>query len=116
MSPQDYWHGEPELMGAYRKAYRIEKEEQNWMMWLQGYYFYIALNTVVQNALGNSKGKPLEYPKEPLQIFPPTEEEKKQAEEEAVEALVSRLNHITEVINNDKRNHNQPNSERLRNG
>ena len=116
MSPSDYWHGDPELMGAYRKAYKIEKEEKNWELWLQGYYFYIALSVIVQNALGASKGKPVEYPDKPLDIFPPTEEEKKQAEEEALNALVNRLNRITEVIKNDQRNHNKPNSERHGNG
>lgn len=111
MSPDDYWHGDPELMGAYRKAYRIEKEERNWEMWLQGYYFYIAISTVVQNALGGSKSKPAEYPKEPLPIFPPTEEEKRQAEEEAKEALIQKLNRFAENIrSNDERDNNKSDS------
>lgn len=98
MSPEEYWHGDVELMGAYRKAYRIIREERNYDMWLQGYYFYSALTAVVHNALSKTGDKPLEYPKEPFRIFPMTEAEKKAEKEKATQEFIDKMNAIADKI------------------
>jgi len=102
MSPEEYWHGDAELMGAYRKAYRIQKEERNFELWLQGYYFYMALSTIVQNVLSKKGEKLAEYPKKPIEIFPPTKEEEEQRKEEELENLIQRMNAIGDAI--DRKN------------
>ena len=47
MSADEYWHGSPELMQAYRLAYKIRKQERNWELWLQGLYFCHALDDLL---------------------------------------------------------------------
>ena len=97
MSAEEYWHGDPELMQAYRKAYRIRKEERNWELWLQGLYFCHALNVALSNAF-DDKAK-AEYMSEPLKIFPPTEEElEEKSRKEAIE-LKRRLDAFAERFN-----------------
>lgn len=98
MTPEEYWHGDAELMGAYRKAYRIKREERNYELWLQGYYFYTALTTVVHNALGKKGDKPLEYPKEPFRIFPMTEAEKQAEKDKATQEFIDKMNAIADKI------------------
>ena len=43
MSPDDYWHGDPALLKAYRKMDEIRRERENEMLWLQGMYIYEAI-------------------------------------------------------------------------
>ena len=73
MSPEEYWEGSAELTKAYEKAYKLKREERNFEFWLQGLYFYHALNVALNNIL--SSGTPAEYMSEPVRLFPPTEEE-----------------------------------------
>ena len=97
MTPEDYWHGSPELTQAYREAYRIHKEERNWELWLQGLYFYHAINVALSNAL--DKNSKAHYMEEPLKIFPPTEEEIKEQQEKEAELLYKQLNAFAEKFN-----------------
>lgn len=90
MTPDEYWHGSPELTKAYREAYKIRKEERNWELWMQGLYFYHALNVALSNAF--DKNSKAEYMSEPIKIFPPTEEEIQEQQEKEAEELARRLN------------------------
>lgn len=90
MSYDEYWHGPPELTAAYREAYKVRKEERNWEMWLQGLYFTHALNVALSNAL--EKNSKAEYMTEPIDIFPPTEEELEERREAEAKELERRLN------------------------
>lgn len=97
MTADEYWHGSPELTQAYRKAYKIRKEEKNWELWLQGLYFKHALNVALSNAF--DKNAHLEYMSNPIKIFPPTKEElEEQSRREAVE-LKRRLDAFAERFN-----------------
>lgn len=96
MSPAEYWRGSPELTKAYEKAYRIRKEERNYELWLQGLYIYHAVSIALNNAL--TKGEPLEYMSEPIKIFPPTEEEKREEEDREAEQLEATLNAFAERV------------------
>lgn len=106
MSPDEYWHGDPDLMGAYRKAYKIRKEERNFELWLQGYYFYVALSTIAENLMKKRGEKPSEYPQKPFDIFPPTKAEAEARKAKELEDIVQRLNAIGDAIDkkNGKRN------------
>ena len=94
MSPEEYWHGSPELTQAYRAAYKVRKQERNWEMWLQGLYIYHALDVALSHI--TDKNSKAEYMSEPLKIFPPTEEEIKEQQEKELEMLVKRLNALAE--------------------
>lgn len=97
MSPDEYWHGSPELTQAYRAAYKIRKEERNWELWMQGLYFYHALNVALSHIL--DKNSKAEYMSEPVKIFPPTEEELEEKRQKEAEELMRRLNKFAEVVN-----------------
>lgn len=74
MTYDQFWYGDPFMLRAYRQKHKLEIEEQNHALWLQGVYFLDALNTSLSNAFGKSQSK-AQYTK-PLQIFELTEEEK----------------------------------------
>ena len=97
MTADEYWHGSPELTQAYRAAYKVRKEERNWELWLQGLYIYHAICVALSHIL--DKNSKEEYMSEPLDIFPPTEEEIKERQEKEAEELVRRLNAFAEVVN-----------------
>ena len=95
MTADEYWHGSPELMQAYRKAYKIRKEEKNWELWLQGLYFKHALNVALSNFAGNKD----EYMSEPIKLFPPTKEELEEKSRQEAIALKRRLDAFAERFN-----------------
>ena len=43
MSYDEFWHGAPSLVRAYRKAYDIRRHERNFELWMQGRYIFEAL-------------------------------------------------------------------------
>ena len=101
MTPDEYWHGSPELTQAYRAAYRVRKEERNWEMWLQGLYFKHALDVALSHIL--DKNSKAEYMKEPIKIFPPTEKEIQEQQEKEAEELARRLTAFAERFNGRRR-------------
>ena len=84
-------------MQAYRKAYKLRKEEKNWELWLQGLYFCHALNVALSNAF-DDKAK-AEYMSEPLKIFPPTQEELEEKSRQEAIALKRKLDAFAERFN-----------------
>lgn len=70
MSWNDYWEGDPDMIVAFRKAFRLREkraaERRNTELWLQGMYFYEALidvSPLFRDLLKNPKAIP--YLKEP---------------------------------------------------
>lgn len=43
MTYDEFWHGAPSLVRAYRKAYDIRRHEKNYEQWMQGRYIFEAL-------------------------------------------------------------------------
>ena len=43
MTYDEFWHGAPSLVRAYRKAYDMKRHERNYELWLQGRYIFEAL-------------------------------------------------------------------------
>lgn len=99
MSPDEYWHGSPELVKAYREAFKIRKEERNWEMWLQGWYIYQALLAALSHLDKKSKQ---EYLKEPIELFPPTEKGLEERRQEEAELLEQKLNTFMRRFNGNK--------------
>lgn len=71
MTAEEYWDGDPGLVKAYRKAYQMKLDSNNYMLWLQGRYIYDAL--VYTSPLYSMKPQmPMPYTKRP---YPLTEEQ-----------------------------------------
>ncbi len=81
MTTEEYWRGNPSLVRAYRKAYKIKLDNQEWARWRSGMYFYTTMLAVAPVLKPFTKGdvKPGDYPEEP---FPITEEDVRKREEE----------------------------------
>ena len=79
-SYNDFWYNDTEIAKAYLKAHEIRQKQDNEKLWLQGYYFYIALCDVapVLNAFAKKGTKVQAYPSEPLAL---TREEVEKREE-----------------------------------
>ena len=95
MTYEQYWDGPPQIATAYRKAYRIRRELENEMAWLQGMYNYDAFAVALANAFRSKGAKRQKYMEKPIDIFPLTEAEKQRHEREeyakmqaAMEAMI----------------------------
>lgn len=82
MSYEQYWEQSPFLAVVYRKAYRLKRKIENEQAWLQGIYFYDAIAVCFANAFSKRGTKKQNYFEKPLDIFPLTDNEKKQREKE----------------------------------
>lgn len=89
MSYDEFWYGKPELAKYYREKHKLEIEQTNQQLWLQGLYIYDALAVVMSNAFSKRKDK---YIEKPFDLFPPTEEEKEAKAEQIRLAMYEKLN------------------------
>lgn len=46
MTPEQYWEQDSTLAIAYRKAYKLQQEQENRIAWLNGLYIWKALQSV----------------------------------------------------------------------
>lgn len=78
MSYREYWHGEPEAINYYYKAYEISRRQKNTELWLQGAYIYNALccASPMFNSLAKDH-KPKPYLKEPVALTKEEDEDRK---------------------------------------
>ena len=69
-SYDDFWYKDTEIAKAYLKAHEIRQKQENERLWLQGYYFYVALCDVapVLNAFAKKGTKVQPYPTEPFAV------------------------------------------------
>lgn len=99
MSYEEFWHGQPILARFYREKHRLEIEQINQELWLQGLYIFDAVGVVMQNSFSKKKAKYLE---KPLDLFPKTEEEKLSEVAKTREKIVEKLNAFKDAF--DKQN------------
>lgn len=66
MSYEQYWYGDPLMVGAFRKAQKIRQEHIDMEAWLHGTYIVQALQAVVGNMFLPKNKTPFSYPEEPL--------------------------------------------------
>lgn len=95
MTYDQYWVESPYLAVTYRKAYRLRREAENEQAWLQGLYVFDAFAVCLANVFARKGAKKQTYIERPVDIFPPTEQEKKRREAEeyakmqaAMEAMI----------------------------
>lgn len=74
MSSEEFWHGDPRLVGAYREAERIKRDNRYLAEWRTGVYVYEALVTASPAFREISKGIKHDYPEEPLFTARPPKE------------------------------------------
>lgn len=66
MAPQDFWHGDPELVRIYRSADELRVRRADSLAWLQGMYVYEAICDAAPILRPLSKArKPIEYANKP---------------------------------------------------
>ena len=82
MTAEQYWEGSSKLAEAYRKAYKLKREEENEKAWMQGMYFYDAIAVCLSNAFSKRGAKKQNYIERPIDIYPPSEAELKRREAE----------------------------------
>lgn len=77
MTYDQYWNQSSELVIPYAKAYMMRRDEENYFAWLSGAYIYAGHSAALSNFGAGLSGKQghAEYPKEPFEIRPKTEEE-----------------------------------------
>lgn len=95
MSYDEFWHGKPILAKYYREKHKLEIEQRNQELWLQGLYIYDAFAVVLGNAFSKRKNK---YLDKPLELFPPTEDEQKAKAEQTRRAFVEKLNALKDAF------------------
>ena len=99
MSYDEFWYGKPILAKYYREKHKLEIEQTNQQLWLQGLYIYDAFAVALGNAFSKRKQT---YIEKPIELFPPTEEELERKAEETRRAFVEKLNAFAAEFN--KRN------------
>lgn len=87
MSYEQYWDEPPILAVAYREAFRLKRELDNEMAWLQGLYIYDAFAVVLANVFAKRGSRKQNYVEKPIDIFPLTKAEKKRREQEEYEKM-----------------------------
>ena len=65
MSYQEYWHGDPLMVGAFRKAEKMRQERMDAEAWVQGAYFKAAIESSIGNAFLPKGHTPAKYPEQP---------------------------------------------------
>ncbi len=71
MSNKDFWEEDPELLWAYRKSYldkfKLQKEVNNFVAWLNGVYVFNAIQVGIYNSFGRKDNQPaLNYYEQPI--------------------------------------------------
>lgn len=89
MSYDQYWHDDPKLINCFIEADEIRQRKKNYELWVQGFYVYQAIGSLIHLANPFSKerrAKP--YLKEPI---PLTQKEKEEAEERAYQRFKEQM-------------------------
>lgn len=100
MTYEQYWFGDPLMVRAFFKADRIRQQRINDQAWLQGVYFYRALDATVGNMMRKQGQPTAEYPKKPFELSGDEIEEEtvyereKREEQEAVYAEAYMMNMV----------------------
>lgn len=85
MTYEQYWYGDPLMVRAFYKAYKLRQQRINDEAWLYGVYTYRALQSALSvSDLFRPKDQQhaTPYPEKPIELAPETEEEKERREEQ----------------------------------
>ena len=94
MTYEQYWYGDPLMVGAYYKAEKIREELRDIDAWKQGMYVANAIECTIGNAFLSKGKEPAKYPKQPIlteeRVRKETERRKKTEEIKAQEAVFAK--------------------------
>lgn len=85
MTYDQYWYGDTQMARAFYEAEKVRQQLANSQAWLQGVYFYRALDATVGNMFRKTGSQAAEYPSKPLNIE--AQQAKMTEEEEETYAL-----------------------------
>lgn len=109
MTAAEYWDGENELKRAYRAAYKMRVNEQNFNLWLQGKYIYDAMCCVspIFNPFSKKK-EPFPYTEHPYDLFDDDrkarlEEKKKREYKEVLAKMKARMESWNKQFKNKRK-------------
>lgn len=69
MTTEEFWDGEPRVVGSYIKKHEKELDEMNYNSWLIGLYVQKALVTTLGNMFGDKNSVKDTYFEKPLECF-----------------------------------------------
>lgn len=92
MSAEEFWHGDPRLVVAYRQADRLRRESRYIAEWREGLY--------VGKAVGAVLSKEAEYPPEPLfSLMRDDDAVREQRERAKMESMLKRFGAMASSAN-----------------
>lgn len=93
MTYDEFWFGSPMKVKYYYRAEQIKAQKQSELQWLQGLYFYDALNAALSNFSSGLAGKigKAEYRKEPIRVTPKTKDELEAERKRKMQAYIDSL-------------------------
>ena len=92
MTPNEYWNASPLFARAYRQKHKLEIEQKNQELWLQGLYIYDAFSVVIANAFGKKGSKTQKYLDKPVELFPKPKENPQEITEKETQSVIDTLN------------------------
>lgn len=97
MTEEQFWRSNPRIIKVWESAWKEEQIYNNKLAHsMVGNYFMsammVAISQVMQPMLCDGKKSQAKYIQEPMQLFPLTEEEKKQKQEAAIAQFMAWAN------------------------
>ena len=89
MTYEQYWYGDPWMVRAYAQAYLVRRKIENENAWILGAYVANAVTVAIANTFGKKR---TDYLKQPLDLFPKTESERKAEIRDERKKLIAWLN------------------------
>lgn len=103
MTYEQYWEEPPYLAAMYRKAFKIRRELENEMAWLNGLYTYDALAVCMANVFSKRGAKKQTYLEKPIDIFPLTDAEKEKREQAEYAKMQSAMEEMVKAQRRKKK-------------
>ena len=92
ISYKDFWGMTPHIVGIHLKAHKAKIEETNLLMHIQGMYMRDAIMSTIGNSFRGKGSKPYEYPCEPYNLNPQSEQEHELTENEKQQQIMEFFN------------------------
>ena len=99
MTWDQYWHGDPWMVVAFAEAHKLQVQQRNQELWMQGLYVHDAFAVVLSNAFAPKGSIPKKYREKPADLFPKTQEEIEAEEERELRNMVKQLNAWEKAFN-----------------
>jgi len=91
MTYEQYWYGDPNMAGSFRKLHELKIEQKNQELWLQGLYIYNAVGVVASNALSKKGSSSQKYLEKPIDILPKSKEQQEKEAEDTRQKVIDAL-------------------------